>query len=77
MQLAEDLLCHPMSPVRLGKWAVIGECGDWHISIVPHEEPLLLPPFHRFRHGDVKIRVDAYWGLVPRVPRDIGYGPTL
>jgi hypothetical protein len=59
LHLPEVLCDHHVHLVRLGNGAVAGKHGERLIGLVPHVEPLLPPPFHRFGHGDVKIRIDS------------------
>jgi hypothetical protein len=56
----------PHTPVRLGKGVVTDERGERRIDIVHLVEPMFPPPFQRFGHGDVEIRINA----LPRLDVD-------
>jgi hypothetical protein len=59
LQLAKELLGHPIPPFGLGDRAVTCEHGEQHDSIAPHKEPHFLPPMHGFSRGEVEIRIFA------------------
>jgi hypothetical protein len=63
LELVKVFLWHPIPLVLLRSGAVTSECEVRHVHIIPQVEPLLPPPFHRFGHVDVEIRIDGLPGL--------------
>jgi hypothetical protein len=52
----------PYPSIRLGTGVVTGKHEEQRVGVVPHREPLLLPPFHQFGHGDVEVKIDTLPG---------------
>jgi hypothetical protein len=63
LQLIEVLLCHSVPLVGLRNGVVADQRGEQRVNMISQLEPLLLPFFPQFGHGDVKIRIGALPGL--------------